>query len=301
MTATFATSFHAADGVRYAFRRSGGGPAVLLLHGFTGKGADWEPFRPALERLTSPIAVDLLGHGVSDAPGDPARHAVERQATDLAAALRDAGLAPAHVVGYSFGARLALRLAADHPDVVLSLVLESPSPGMPDPTARAGRREVDEELARMLDWEGIGAFVRHWEALPLFATERDAPPDERARLHAQRLANDPHGLAASLRGAGQGAMAPLHDALPTITAPTTVIAGALDVTGLPRARSVAGAIPGARLVVIPSVGHAPHREAPAVVLRELAAHLVRNSDVCTSEQCSTLPVPNPAIPARSRP
>lgn len=296
-------AFVAADGVRYAIRRSGGGSAVLLLHGFTGSGADWEPLRPALERLTQPIAVDLLGHGASDAPADPGRHAVERQAADLAAFLRAEGLAPAHVVGYSFGARLALRLAADHPDVVSSLVLESPSPGMPDPTARAMRREADEELARMLDWEGIGAFVAHWESLPLFATERDAAPDERARLHAARIANDPHGLAASLRGAGQGAMAPLHDALPTISVPATVVAGALDETGLPRARAVAQAMPGACLVVVPSAGHAPHREAPAVVLREIAAHLVRHSELCTSEQCAPLPDshPRPTSTARSRP
>ncbi len=295
------TGFTAADGVRYAVRRSGAGPAVLLLHGFTGSAADWEPFRPALERLTAPIAVDLLGHGASDAPRDPARHAVERQAADLAALLRSEATSPAHVVGYSFGARVALRLAADHPDVVRSLVLESPSAGMPDPDARAARRAADEELSRMLDWEGIAAFVAHWEGLPLFVTERDAPLEERARLHARRLANDPHGLAASLRGAGQGAMGPLHDALPTIALPTTVIAGALDGTGLPRAESVARTIPGARLVVIPSVGHAPHREAPARVARELAAHLVRTSAVCTSEQCAVLPDPTPAIPARSRP
>jgi len=298
------TAHTAADGVRYAFRRSGGGPAVLLLHGFTGGATDWEPFRAALERLTTPIAVDLLGHGASDAPRDPGRHAVERQADDLAALLHAEAAAPAHIVGYSFGARVALRLATDHPDVVRSLVLESPSAGLPDPDARAARRVADEELARILDWAGSEAFVRHWERLPLFETERDAPPEEQARLHAQRLANDPHGLAASLRGAGQGAMAPLHDTLPSIAVPTTVIGGALDGTGLPRARSVAQAIPGARLVVVPSVGHAPHREAPARVARELAAHLVRHSAFCTSEQCAVLPDPapaTPATPARSRP
>jgi len=275
----------AADGVHYAIRRSGAGPAVLLLHGFTGSGADWEPFRTALERVTTVIAVDLLGHGASAAPRDPSRHAVERQAADLAALVRREVAEPAHVVGYSFGARIALRLAADHPDVVRSLFLESPSAGIPDPDARAARRAADEELARMLDWEGIEAFVRHWEGLPLFATEREAPAGVRAQLHAQRLANDPHGLASSLRGAGQGVMAPIHDALRTILVPTTVMAGALDVTG--RAESVARAIPGARLIEIPSVGHAPHREAQGRVARELAAHLVRTSEFCT--------------PARSRP
>lgn len=298
------TAFTAADGVAYAVVRSGFGVPVLLLHGFTGHGADWDPFRSALERLTTPIAVDLLGHGASDAPDDPDRHAVERQAADLAAFLRVEGLAPAHVVGYSFGARVALRLAVDHPDVVRTLFLENPSAGVADAAARAERRAADERLAQLLDTDGIAAFVDRWEALPLFATERSLPDPARAAIRAGRLANDPHGLAVSLRGAGQGVMAPLNDALPAIAAPTTVVAGALDQAGLPRAESVAGAIPSARLVVVPGVGHAVHREAPERLLRELAAHLVRHSDVCTSDRCVVPDAPPVLTPtptaARSR-
>ncbi|MFN8621641.1 MAG: alpha/beta fold hydrolase [Chloroflexota bacterium] len=295
------TTYTAPDGTRYAVTRSGQGTPVLLLHGFTGRADDWMPFRPALERLTAPIAVDLLGHGASDAPHDPARHAVERQAADLAAFLRAQGAAPAHVAGYSFGARVALRLAVDHPDVVASLLLESPSAGIADPDARAARRAADDDLARDLERDGIAAFVERWEALPLFAGERALPAADRAATHAARLRNDPYGLAASLRGAGQGAMAPLHEALATITVPTTVIAGALDQAGLPRAQSVARAIPSARLVVVPETGHAVHREQPARLARELAAHLVRSSSFCTTEQC-VVPDAAPALTAaRSRP
>lgn len=301
------TTFTAPDGVRYAVHRSGVGVPVLLLHGFTGRGEDWAPFRPALERLTQPIAVDLLGHGASDAPTDPARHGLPRQAADLAAFLRAEGLAPAHVVGYSFGARVALRLAVDHPDVVRSLVLESPSAGVADPVAREDRRVADERLAELLETQGIEAFVDRWEALPLFATERSLPAETRAAIRAGRLANDSRGLAAGLRGAGQGVMAPLHDLLPAIAVPVTVIAGGLDQAGLPRAESVAAAIPSARLVVVPGVGHAVHRESPTRFARELATHLVRSSEFCTSEQCvvpgaapdlSTGPVT--LAPARSR-
>ena len=54
------TPFVTPDGIRYAVARSGLGVPVLLLHGFTGRGDDWAPFRPALERLTQPVAVDLL-------------------------------------------------------------------------------------------------------------------------------------------------------------------------------------------------------------------------------------------------
>ena len=298
------TGFIAADGTRYAVTRSGIGVPVLLLHGFTGSGADWDPFRPALERLTAPVTVDLLGHGTSDAPADPARHAVERQAADLAAWLHADGLAPAHVVGYSFGARVALRLAVDHPEVVRSLVLESPSAGISDAAARAERRAADDRLAQLLLTDGIAAFVERWEALPLFAGERTLPAEARRAIHAERLRNDPRGLAASLRGAGQGTMIPLHEALPGIAVPATVIAGGLDEAGRPRAESVALAIPAARLVVVPDVGHAVHREAPARFARELAAHLVRSSEFCTSDRCvvpDAAPTPTAiSTPTRSR-
>ncbi len=268
-------------------RQSGSGPALLLLHGFTGSGADWDPFRVALERLTTVVTLDLPGHGASAAPLDEARHAVERQAADLARLLEGLRLAPAHVMGYSFGSRVALRLAVDHPGVVRSLFLESPSPGIADPVARADRRAADEALAQLLEREGIEAFVDRWEAQPLFAAERALPAGRRAAIRAARLRNDPAALAASLRGAGQGAMAPLHADLPTIGVPTTVVAGSLDDLGLARARAAACAIPSARLVVVDGVGHTLHREAPERFARELARHLVTASEICT--------------PARSRP
>lgn len=250
------------DGASYEVRIGGAGAPLLLIHGFTGRGSDWAPFLPALRSVATTIAVDLLGHGESDSPADPARHSVERQAADLAAILRQVAAAPADVVGYSLGARVALRMAVAAPDVVTRLFLESPSAGISDPTDRAARRAADEQLAQLLERGGIAAFVDRWENLPLFASERALPAMGRARLHASRLRNRPDGLAASLRGAGQGSMEPLHDRLHSVTAPTLVVAGALDSAGSDRARTIAAGIPGARLTVIEGVGHAPHREAP---------------------------------------
>ena len=254
-------------------RVTGHGPAALFLHGFTGSSADWEPFLPALETVATCVAVDLLGHGGSDVAADPARHALERQAADLADLLRDLGAVPATVVGYSLGARVALRLAVDRPDVVRSLVLLSPSPGIPDADARAARRDHDEALARQLETAGVAAFVDAWEAQPLFAAEAALPAATRTRIHEARLRNDAHGLAASLRGAGQGSMTPLHDDLPRIAVPTLVVAGERDTTGVERASTVAAAIPGSRLVVLDGVGHAVQREAPEIVERLILEHL----------------------------
>ena len=258
------------DGVRDEVRASGRGPAVLLIHGFTGRGADWAPFLPAIRATgASTVVVDLLGHGRSDAPADPNRHAIERQAADIATLLRRLDAAPATIVGYSLGARVALRLAVAEPGAVRAIILESPSAGMTDLAARATRRAADAALADRLEHDGLEAFLRAWEANPLFAGEHRLSTERRERIHRQRARNRVGGLAACLRGAGQGAMMPLHDRLAGIAVPTLVVAGALDPVGLERARQVASAIPGADLVTLPQLGHAPHREAPATFRRIL--------------------------------
>jgi 2-succinyl-6-hydroxy-2,4-cyclohexadiene-1-carboxylate synthase len=193
--------------------------------------------------------------------------AVERTADDLAAILRQAGAIPANVLGYSLGARIALRLAIAHPSAVRRLVLESPSAGLRTEAERAVRRRADEELAARLERDGIDAFVAEWERQPVFASRATLPPARAARLRTIRLSNRPAGLAASLRGAGQGAMEPLFDRLGSIEAPTLVVAGALDERGRPRAEEVARGIPGARLEIIGRAGHTPHEERPRAFRR----------------------------------
>jgi 2-succinyl-6-hydroxy-2,4-cyclohexadiene-1-carboxylate synthase len=261
------------NGIRLEVRSTGGGPPVILLHGFTGRGASWSAHLPALGRHHRTIVLDLPGHGRSAAPADPARYAVECQAGDVASILARLDAAPADVIGYSMGARIALRLAADHPSVVHRLVLESPSAGIADPVERAARRARDELLADAIERDGIAAFVDRWEAEPVFASQAALPAAARRRLRAERLANRPQGLAASLRGAGQGVGPPLLGRLADLHAPTLVIAGALDKAGRERAETVAAAMPDARLAIVPEAGHTPHLERPAAFRRLVLAFL----------------------------
>ncbi len=252
------------DGLRWEVRVRGAGAPVLLLHGFTGRGSGWADHATALARSFRVIVVDLPGHGRSGIPTGPGRASVERTAGDLAAILQRTGSAPAHVVGYSLGARIALRLAIDAPDTIRRLVVESPSAGIASEIDRAARRAADEKLAVRLEAEGIVPFVDAWQRQPVFASHARSSAARRRRLRSERLRNRPAGLAASLRDAGQGSMEPLHRRLGEISAPTLVIAGALDPTGLDRARIVAGTIEGARLEVVAEAGHTPHLETPEI-------------------------------------
>ncbi|HEX5827857.1 MAG TPA: 2-succinyl-6-hydroxy-2,4-cyclohexadiene-1-carboxylate synthase [Candidatus Limnocylindrales bacterium] len=245
----------------WAIRERGEGPPLVLLHGFTGSGAAWAEHEEALAAGHRLVIPDLPGHG-GTAAATPRDASVERAADDLAAILAERVATPAVVLGYSLGARVALRLAVEHPDAVARLVLESPSAGIDDPQARTDRRAADEALARRLERDGMDAFVAEWEQHPIFASHAAMPPERLDRVRAMRLGNTPAGLATSLRGAGQGSMEPLTDRLAGIAVPTLVIAGALDATGCPRAAVVAAGIPRARLVVIDDAGHTPHDEQP---------------------------------------
>ncbi len=258
-----------ANGLRWEVRTRGAGVPLLLLHGFTGRGTSWGRHATALARRFRVITVDLPGHGRSSTPADPARASIERTADDLAAILDRTGDQPAHVIGYSLGARVALRLAVAHPRAIRRLVLESPSAGLSTEGERAARRAADAARADRLERDGIAAFVAEWEREPVLAGQRSLPPAAIARLRSERLRNRPAGLAASLRGAGQGSMEPLHDRLAAIDARTLVIAGALDSSGCARAHAVAAGIRDARLEIVAGAGHTPHLETPTL-FRSLA-------------------------------
>jgi 2-succinyl-6-hydroxy-2,4-cyclohexadiene-1-carboxylate synthase len=249
--------------------RRGRGTPVLVLHGFTGSTRTMEGLIEGLARWHSVVGVDLLGHGRSDAPADPARYRMERCVADLARVLGFVGANPAHVVGYSMGGRVALGLAALRPECVRSVVAVGASPGIADPAARAERQRADEERARALRARGLEAFVDDWMALPLFQSQRRRLGDEFwASARKLRLENDPLGLASCLRGLGAGAQAPLHEALARTRVPTLLAVGAEDAKFRAIALDLSARIRRAAVAVIPDAGHAAHLENAPALLRQ---------------------------------
>jgi 2-succinyl-6-hydroxy-2,4-cyclohexadiene-1-carboxylate synthase len=264
------------DGVRYHVRLAGSGPAIVLLHGFTGSGASWESLTAMLEREYRVIAVDLLGHGRTDAPHDLLRYRVEHAVADLVALIDALGVDDFALLGYSMGGRLALHLALAEPSRVRALILESASPGIAGPDERAARIRADEELADAIEREGIDAFVTRWEALALFASQLNPSLAVRGRLRTQRLANSPTGLANSLRGMGAGVPPALYDRLGELSMPALLIAGALDEKYRRLANTMQARMPHAETAIVPGAGHTVHLEQPAafdeVVRTFLQAH-----------------------------
>lgn len=250
------------NGITLHVEQAGAGPALLLLHGFTGSAASWRFLAGPLAAQRCLIAPDLIGHGQSDAPADPARYSFPHAVADLLALLDALGVAQADVLGYSLGGRLALALAAAAPARVRALVLESSSPGIASAAERQARAAADDALADAIERDGLAAFVERWERLPLWASQAALPIEARARLRAQRMQNRPHGLANSLRGMSVGRQPPLWARLPALGMPMLLLAGALDEKYCTIAQQMAAALPAARLAIVPEAGHTIHLERP---------------------------------------
>jgi pimeloyl-ACP methyl ester carboxylesterase len=150
------------DGTEIAYRRSGAGRPLLLVHGGTADHTRWRPVLPPLEREFTVCAMDRRGRGGS---GDEAPYAVEREFEDVAA-LVDAIGEPVALLGHSFGAVCALEGALLTPNVRRLILYEPPPPGveaiMPS--------DVAARLAALLaagDRDGVVAtFLREVAELP---------------------------------------------------------------------------------------------------------------------------------------
>ncbi len=251
------------DGLRLHVEVAGNGPPAVLVHGFTGTGNSWRSLVEVLAPDFTTIAVDLVGHGRSASPEALDRYQMARAVEDLAALLRALGHERAAWLGYSLGGRTALQVAVHRPDVVSALILEGATPGLDTAEERAARVAADEVLAQRLERGGLEAFVDFWQSISLWESqERTLTAAQRAALRAGRLAQDPVGLAGSLRGMGTGSQAWVGDRLAEVRVPVLLTAGTLDTKFSAIAGRMADAIPDATMHLIDDAGHAAHLERP---------------------------------------
>ena len=97
---------------------------MALVHGSWTDARTWDHVLSALSAGFRVLTYDRRGHSRSERPATPG--SLREDAADLAGLLESLELAPAHVVGNSFGASVALRLAIDRPELVRSLIAHEP-------------------------------------------------------------------------------------------------------------------------------------------------------------------------------
>ncbi len=258
--------FQVEDGVGLEVLREGEGDPVVLLPGF---GTDVSSFAfqsAALVDGYELVGVNPRGVAGSDAP-DLERYEVARAAADVASVLAEAP--PAHVVGASLGAAVALELALEHPDRVRSLVLVTPFvEASPRLLAFA---DAWVRLAAEAKPETLSAFLAPW----LFGEDLLSDPARRERTLrglAQAVRRIP---AATLERSAAGLeqwSGSRTDALGRLRVPTLVLAAGEDLL-TPGAEALAASIEGARVETLEGAGHALAIDAADDVTRLIRAHL----------------------------
>ena len=244
----------ASDGVRLYAEAHGEGPPILLSCALNTTHENW---RPQVEPLVAAgyrlLLWDYRGHGLSDAPEDPAAYSMERVVQDLEQVLE--ALAPgARVVlgGLSFGGLASLHFALRQPERVRALLLVDTGPGFKNPEAQRRWEESVERTASYLERKGLEAFVASRAAESLVGRRPELPA---ARAAARAIAAQrAHGLAHFGRRVAAPAP-PVIDALPSIGVPALVVVGEHDAAYLRSAEVLTAKLPRAESVVIPDAGH----------------------------------------------
>ncbi len=121
--------------MRIHLEKRGTGPAMVFLHGIGSTSATWAAVMDRLEDRYTVAAWDLLGHGGSPVPDDPAEYSRDRALDDLDDVLASLD-GSAVLVGHSLGGYLALAHAATRPGVARGIVVLNTGPGFRDPVKR---------------------------------------------------------------------------------------------------------------------------------------------------------------------
>jgi pimeloyl-ACP methyl ester carboxylesterase len=233
------------NGLQLFYRDSGSGEPLLLLHGFTGSGVDWQHV------FTDPIAgyrivaPDLRGHGRSTNPSGVFRFA--DIARDIFALLDGLGIDRVKAIGMSAGANTLLHLATQQPSRITAMIHVSGTPRFPD-QARAIMRTMMEAGRSETEWTEMRGRHHHGD-------------DQLRALwrHAREFADDRDDMN----------FTPVS--LSAITAKTLIVHGDRDpLYPVEQAVELFRGIAGASLWVIPGGGHGP-------IFGEQAAPFVRTA------------------------
>ena len=251
------------NGVRLHWRADGDPrqPAMLLLHSLGTDHTLWDGVVDALAGRCWLLRADARGHGASEMPLADAT--IDDLAADALAVLDAAGVGQAAVAGVSMGGMVAMQMAVSAPDRLTALAVCNSAP---DLAGQPWRERI--ELVRLLGVAALAEMIlAGWFPRAVLRANPPCVAAVRAML-ARQDTEGYAGCAAALAGLALGPR------LSAITVPTLVLAGEFDLATPPTtgAEPIAAAIPGARLMRLPT-GHLAPLEQPETVAALLAGLL----------------------------
>ena len=251
------------DGTRIAYRRSGGGPPLVLVHGGTADHTRWAPVLPALEKHYTVYAVDRRGRGQS---GDTDSYAIEREFEDVAAVV-GAIDGPVDLLGHSFGALCALEAALRTRRLRKLVLYEPPIPMGEELFSPVALDNLTRLLAAGERENVVSTFMREIAMVPAH---------ELALL--QSLPNWPARVAAAhtILRETQAAQSYIFDParFRHLTTPAMLLLGGANAPSYRIATgAVQGALPNSRIVVMPGQYHTAMNTAPELFTQEVLRFL----------------------------
>ncbi len=267
------SEFLAVAGLRLHVRDTGPrtAPVLILLHGLGSSLHTWEPWAQVLSARFRVIRYDLPGFGLTGP--DPTNDYSDRRSMAVLAALMDAlSVRRASLIGNSMGGKLAWQFAAEHPDRVDKLVLISPD-GFASPGFDYGKKAKVPIIARLLPYTLPVSMLRS-NLAAAYADKTRLNDATVTRYHDLMLA--PGVRRALLARTAQVMLRPPQPTLRRIQAPTLLVWGEKDrLIPFSNAQDYLQAIPDARVVSFPDLGHVPQEEDPAESLVPVEAFLER--------------------------
>ncbi len=193
------------NGVKIRYVTEGTGEAVVLIHGWMGDSSMWGRDRSGNTKLKAEdgfqaIALDCRGHGKSDKPHDAAMYGPE-MAADVVRLLDHLKIEKAHLIGYSSGSFIAGKVAATHPERVLSVVYGGQAPLVVEARSAGGGTSEVEVFAKAVDEGGdLGSYI-----IEVTPAGRPKPTMEQANVAARFMfaGKDVKAFAAAGRSFGE--------------------------------------------------------------------------------------------------
>jgi len=242
---------------RIAMDCMGQGPLVVFMHGIGGNRTNWHDQLPAFAARFKAVAWDAPGYGQSDDYEGVLDY--DDFCADLRRLIDHFGVAKAHLVGLSMGGSIAQDFYAKHPERVASMVLADTRPGHEAAFDQKAREEFIRLRVKPLQEGKAPKDMAPAVARSLMGPNAGDRVYQRLVDSMAVLHKDSYIKAIEARTTWKPSFVPAK-----VTVPTLVVVGADDkLTPPAMSKTIADAIPGARLAVIEDCGHLSNIEKPA--------------------------------------
>lgn len=271
-----ASKFVSAGGLRWHIEDMGSGPVVLLLHGTGASTHSWRHFAPILARRFRVIAVDLPGHGFTEAPR-PSLLSLPQMSQSVSALLSVLHVKPDIGIGHSAGAAILCRMTLDHrldAKEIVSLNGAFLPFGGPASQFFGGIAKLlllNPFVPSMFTWTADSGMVRR-----LITGTGSEIDSQGLALYCRLFRNSTH-VASALGMMANWDLESLSRDLPKLKTRLTLIAASND-KAVPSdvAYRVHNMVPGSKVILLKGMGHLAHEEKPAEVTDIIFAEAEQN-------------------------